>query len=129
MIFMGIYNKVYIGHVETINPDVIENVSPVESKVVALKLASIDKVTSIPTYKPLRPYSEYYKLVSVDSKPLEGPLGNIVDDKIINIALKKTGKTIKKGKLNKIHIKMNLFKYEKNIAKQMFYHYNRNVFS
>ena len=80
---MGIYNKVYIGHVETINPDVIENVSPVESKVVALKLASIDKVTSIPTYKPLRPYSEYYKLVSVDSKPLEGPLGNIVDDKII----------------------------------------------
>ena len=83
MIFMGIYNKVYIGHVETINPDVIENVSPVESKVVALKLASIDKVTSIPTYKPLRPYSEYYKLVSVDSKPLEGPLGNIVDDKII----------------------------------------------
>ena len=92
MIFMGIYNKVYIGHVETINPDVIENVSPVESKVVALKLASIDKVTSIPTYKPLRPYSEYYKLVSVDSTPLEGPLGNIVDDKIINIALKKTGK-------------------------------------
>lgn len=92
MIFMGIYNKVYIGHVETINPDVIESVSPVESKVVALKLASIDKVTSIPIYKPLRPYSEYYKLVSVDSKPLEGPLGNIVDDKIINIALKKTGK-------------------------------------
>ena len=53
---------------------------------------NLDKVTSIPTYKPLRPYSEYYKLVSVDSKPLEGPLGNIVDDKIINIALKKTGK-------------------------------------
>ena len=89
---MGIYNKVYIGYVETINPDVIKNVSPVENKVVALKLASVDKVTSIPTYKPLRPYSEYYKLVSVDNKPLEGPIGNIVDDKIINMALKKTGK-------------------------------------
>ena len=41
---MGIYNKVYIGHVETINPDVNELVSPGESKVVALKLAGFDNI-------------------------------------------------------------------------------------
>ena len=89
---MGIYNKVYIGHVETVNLDVSVHQSPIESKVIALQLNNIDKNRNIITYKPLRQYSEYYKLVSVDSKPLEGPLGNIVDDKIINIALKKTGK-------------------------------------
>lgn len=89
---MGIYNKVYIGHVETINPDVYETVSPVESKVVALKLTGFDNIRKIPKYKPLRQYGEYYKVVSVDPKPLTGGLGNIVDDKIIDSALKKTGK-------------------------------------
>lgn len=89
---MGIYNKVYIGHVETINPDVYESVSPVESKVVALQLAGFDNIRKIPKYKPLRQYSEYYKVVSVEPKPLTGGFGNLVDDKIINEALKKTGK-------------------------------------
>lgn len=88
---MGIYNKVYIGHVETINPDVYESVSPVESKVVALKLIGFD-VRKKPKYKPLRQYSEYYKVVSIEPEPLTGGLGNIVDDKTINMALKKTGK-------------------------------------
>ena len=89
---MGIYNKVYIGHVETINPDVYETVSPVESKVVALKLVGFDNTRKIPKYKPLRKYGEYYKVISVEPRPLTGGLGNIVDDKTINLALKKTGK-------------------------------------
>jgi len=88
---MGIYNKVYIGHVETINPDVYETVSPVESKVVALKLVGFD-TRKKPKYKPLRKYGEYYKVISIDPKPLTGSLGKIVDDKLINKALKKTGK-------------------------------------
>ena len=89
---MGIYNKVYIGHVETINPDVNESVSPVESKVVALKLAGFDKINKLPTYRPLRKYGEYYKVVSVEPKPLTSGLGSVVDDRVINFALKKTGK-------------------------------------
>lgn len=89
---MGIYNKVYIGHVETINPDVYESVSPVESKVVALKLTGFDSIRKKPKYKPLRKYGEYYKVISVEPEPLTGGIGNIVDDKIINEALKKTGK-------------------------------------
>lgn len=89
---MGIYNKVYIGHVETINLDVNENISPVESKVVALKLVGFDNIKKLPQYKPLRQYGEYYKVISVEPKPLSGGLGNIVDDKIINQALRKTGK-------------------------------------
>jgi hypothetical protein len=89
---MGIHSKVYIGHVETINPDVLESLSPIESKVVALKLTGFDHINKVPKYKPLRKYGEYYKVISVDNKPLTGSLGNIVDDKKINIALKKTGK-------------------------------------
>lgn len=89
---MAIYNKVYIGHVETINLDVNVCKSPIESKVVALQLGSIDKSKKVVSYKPLRQYSEYYKLVSVDEKPLVGAFGNIVDDKAINLALRKTGK-------------------------------------
>ena len=41
---MAFYNKVYIGHVETINLDVPEKTSPIESKVVALKLSGFDKI-------------------------------------------------------------------------------------
>lgn len=89
---MGIYNNVYIGHVETINSDTNEYLSPVESKVVALKLTGFDNIRKIPKYKPLRQYSEYYKVISVEPKPLTGGLGNIVGDKLINKALKKTGK-------------------------------------
>ena len=89
---MGFYNKVYIGHVETINPDVNESVSPVESKVVALRLIGFDNIKKLPKYKPLRQYGEYYKVVSVEPKPLTSGLGNIVDDKVINQAIKKTGK-------------------------------------
>lgn len=83
---MGIYNKVYIGHVETINQEAYENTSPIESKVVALKLSGFDKITKLPTYKPLRKYGEYYKVISVE------PLSGLVNDKIINQAIKKTGK-------------------------------------
>lgn len=89
---MAIYNKVYIGYVETVNLDSNVNCQPIQAKVVALKLDNIDKNKNIITYKPLRQYSEYYKLVSVDKKPLEGFLGNIIDDKKINLALRKTGK-------------------------------------
>ncbi len=89
---MGIYNKVYIGHVETINPDVNESVSPLESKVIALKLVGFDNINKLPKYKPLRKYGEYYKVISIENKPLTGGLGNIVDDRKINLAIKKTGK-------------------------------------
>ena len=89
---MKFYNKVYIGHVETINPDVNELVSPIESKVVALKLVGFDNINKLPKYKPLRQYGEYYKVVSVEPKPLIGGIGSFVDDKMINLALKKTGK-------------------------------------
>lgn len=89
---MSIYNKVYIGHVETINLDANQSVSPIESKVVALKLVGFDNINKMPKYKPLRKYGEYYKVVSIEPKPLTGGLGSIVDDKVINFALKKTGK-------------------------------------
>lgn len=86
MIYMAFYNKVYIGHVETINLDAYENTSPIESKVVALKLSGFDKINKLPTYKPLRQYGEYYKVISVE------PLNGLVNDKMINQAIKKTGK-------------------------------------
>lgn len=92
MINMAFHNKVYIGHVETINLDAYEKTSPVEKKVVALQLAGFDNINKLPKYKPLRKYGEYYKVISVDSKPLTGTIGNIVDDKTINQAIKKTGK-------------------------------------
>jgi len=83
---MGLYNKVYIGHVETINLDAYEKTSPVESKVVALQLSGFDKINKLPTYRPLRKYGEYYKVISVE------PLTGLVSDKMINQAIKKTGK-------------------------------------
>lgn len=86
MIIMAFYNKVYIGHVETINLDASEKVSPIEVKVVALQLSEFDKIKNISTYKPIRKYGEYYKVIKVE------PLTGIVNDKMINQAIKKTGK-------------------------------------
>ena len=82
---MGIYNKVYIGHVETINTNANVDEKVVKSKVVALQLQGFNK-NNIPEYKPLRKYSEYYKLISVE------PINGLVSDIGINKALKKTGK-------------------------------------
>ena len=83
---MALYNKVYIGHVETINLETYEKNSPIESKVVALQLSGFDKINKLPTYRPLRKYGEYYKVISVE------PLTGLVNDKMINQAIKKTGK-------------------------------------
>lgn len=83
---MALYNKVYIGHVETINLDAYENTNPVESKVVALKLTGFDKMNKLPVYKPIRKYGEYYKVNKVE------PLNGLVNDKMINQAIEKTGK-------------------------------------
>ena len=82
---MGIYNKVYIGHVETINTNANVNEKAVKSKVVALKLLGFDK-NKIPKYKPLRKYSEYYKLISVE------PISGFPSNSKINKAIKSTGK-------------------------------------
>ncbi len=82
---MGIYNKVYIGHVETINTNANVNEKAVKSKVVALKLLGFDK-NKIPKYKPLRKYSEYYKLISVE------PINGFPSNSKINKAIKSTGK-------------------------------------
>ena len=92
MINMAFHNKVYIGHVETINLEAYERTSPVESKVVALRLAGFDKINNIPTYKPLRKYGEYYKVLSVENKPVTAGIGPFIDNRIINEAIKKTGK-------------------------------------
>jgi len=83
---MGIYNNIYIGHVETINQDVYENDKLIESKVVVLKQSGFDEKNNIPKYKPLRKYKEYYKINNIE------PLNGIVNDKIINLAIEKTGK-------------------------------------
>ena len=83
---MGFHNNVYIGHVETINTEALENETCIESKVVALKLIAFDVNKRISTYKPLKNYSEYYKIVSVE------PILGLVSDTAINRALKKTGK-------------------------------------
>ena len=83
---MALYNKVYIGHVETINLEAYEKNSVIESKVVALKLSGFDKINKLPKYRPLREYGEYYKVISVE------PLNGLVNDKKINQAIKKTGK-------------------------------------
>ena len=82
------YRNVYIGHVETINPDAKDNTNCIEHKVVALELIGFDNKKKIPNYKPLRKYSEYYKLISVE--PI---LGKRISDKKINKALKNTGKS------------------------------------
>lgn len=83
---MALHNKVFIGHVETINLDASEKTSPIESKVVALKLSGFNKLNKLPQYRPLRKYGEYYKVISVE------PLNGLVNDKMINQALKNTGK-------------------------------------
>lgn len=82
---IGLYNNVYIGHVETIDTGANMNEKVVKSKVVALKLLGFDK-NKIPKYKPLKKYSEYYKLISVE------PINGFVSDNGINKALKNTGK-------------------------------------
>ena len=83
---MAFYNKIYIGHVETINLDAGIKTSPVERKVVALQLSGFDKINKLPTYRPIRQYGEYYKIISVE------PLTGLVSDKMINQAISKTGK-------------------------------------
>ena len=92
---MGIHSKVYIGHVETINTNANINEKFTESKVVALKFDGFDKNKNIPKYRPLRKYSEYYKLLSVER------LDGIVSDGMINRAIRNTGKeevkVLKKG--------------------------------
>ena len=82
---IGLYNKIYIGHVETINTNANINEKAVKSKVVALKLLGFDK-NKLPKYKPLKKYSEYYKLISVE------PINGFVSDRGIKKALKNTGK-------------------------------------
>lgn len=83
---MGIYNKVCIGHVETINTTANINEAFTEHKVVALKYKGLDKKKKIPKYEPLRRYVEYYKLLSVER------LDGFVSDSQIDKALKNTGK-------------------------------------
>lgn len=83
---MALHNKVYIGYVQTINPDAYEKSSIVESKVVALRLAGIDTGNKLPQYRPLRKYMEYYKIERVE------PIMGIISDEGINKALKMTGK-------------------------------------
>ena len=83
---MGFHNNVYIGHVETINTEALENQQFIEPKVVALKLVSLDINKGIPTFRPLKKYGEYYKIVSVE------PIMGLVTDSAINRALKNTGK-------------------------------------
>lgn len=83
---MALYNNVFIGHVETINLENYESPNPTESKVIALRFTGIDKINKIPKYRPLRKYSEYYKLIKVE------PLDGLVNDKMINQAIQKTGK-------------------------------------
>ena len=83
---MGIYNNVYLGYVETINPNVFEKEKFLESKVVALQLVGFDDKKQLPTYKPLRRYGEYYKLISVE------PILGLVTDSKINRKIRSTGK-------------------------------------
>lgn len=83
---MALYKNVYIGHVETINTTALENEQFIEPKVVALKLVGFDQAKNIPTYKPLKKYGEYYKIISVE------PILGIVSNSTINRALKNTGK-------------------------------------
>ena len=83
---MGIYNKVYLGHVETINTTGIKNDVYIEPKVVALKLVDYDYSTKMPKFRPLRNYNEYYKIINVE------PLNGYVSDSMIDKAIKNTGK-------------------------------------
>lgn len=83
---MGIYNKVYIGHVETINTNANVNENVVEHKVVALQSLGFDKKTKTRKFKKLRPYVGYFKIIDFE------PINGFVTDKGIDRALKKTGK-------------------------------------
>lgn len=82
---MGLHNKVYIGHVETINTNAYLKEEFVEHKVVALKLAGFD-TNKIPKYRPLRKYKEYYKISYVEK------IDGFVSDNKIDKILKSTGK-------------------------------------
>ncbi len=82
---MRIHSNVYIGHVETIDTLANVNERAIKSKVVALKLLGFGK-NKTPIYKPLRAYSEYYKIRSVE------PITGLVSDNKLNRELKKTGK-------------------------------------
>ena len=82
---MAIYRKAYIGHVRTLNTNASVNENAEVSKVVALQLLGFDK-NRIPKYKPIRRYSEYYKIEAVE------PINGIVSDIGIQKALRKTGK-------------------------------------
>ena len=75
---MGIYNKVYLGKVETINTNAKENEPFVEHKIVALQLKGFNTVNNKPEFKPLRRYREYYKIVTVE------PINGFVTDGMIN---------------------------------------------
>ena len=72
-----------------IDPSILKKVmeiyQDIEIKVVALKLLGFDK-NKIPKYKPLRKYSEYYKLISVE------PINGFPSNSKINKAIKSTGK-------------------------------------
>ena len=83
---MGLHHNIYIGHVETFNTNAYEDENFIESKVVALKLIDFDENKKIPKYAPMKKYSEYYKIISVE------PLLGLVSDSKINKALKNTGK-------------------------------------
>ncbi len=82
---MGLHYHVGIAHVETINFDVYENESPVESKVVVLKLEGTDQ-NHLPKYRPLRKYKEYYKVDKIE------PISGIISDYQINQLIQRTGK-------------------------------------
>ena len=83
---MGIYNKIYLGHVETINTNAYQNEKVVENKVVALKLVGFDNTKKLPKFKPLRKYGEYYKILNVE------PINGYVTDNKIDKLIKNTGK-------------------------------------
>ena len=82
---MGIYHRIYIGHVKTINLEAYENTSFIESKVVALRLVGRNN-NHLPKYQPLRQYKEYYSIERVE------PIMGFVSDTKIDKALKQTGK-------------------------------------
>lgn len=83
---MGIYKNICIGHVETVDLNSKDKKSLIQNKVVALSYIGTDKITSLPKYKPLRKYTEHYKIISVDR------ISGLVNDKMINNAIKRTGK-------------------------------------
>lgn len=85
---MGFHNNVYIGHVETINPNATVSEKFIVSKVVALKLVGFNNNKKTSTYRPLRKYKEYYKIISVE------PILGLVSDAGIDKALRKDRKSV-----------------------------------